>query len=77
MNWAQQRECVRRKDSLHTGQARAQSSSAARSGAGAAVLSVVDTIRLTTWTAEGLPTIGGRVRIPLRYVAAEPAAAAK
>ena len=36
VNWAQQRECVRRKDSLHTGQARAQSSSAARSGAGAA-----------------------------------------
>ena len=35
VNWAQ-RECVRRKDSLHTGQARAQSSSAARSGAGAA-----------------------------------------
>ena len=35
VNWAQQRECVRRKDSLHTGQARAQSSSAARSGAGA------------------------------------------
>ena len=36
VNWAQQRECVRRKDSLHTGQARAQSSSAARSEAGAA-----------------------------------------
>ena len=36
VNWAQQRECVRRKDSLHTGQARAQASSAARSGAGAA-----------------------------------------
>ncbi len=49
----------------------------AGSGAGAAVLSVVDAIRLTTWTAEGLPTIGGRVRIPLRYEPEAPVAPAK
>ena len=36
VHWAQQRAGVRRTDSLHTGQARARSSSAALPGAGAA-----------------------------------------
>lgn len=36
-------------------------------GVGAAALTLAPTFRLTTWTTEGLPTIGGRVRIPLRY----------
>lgn len=45
--------------------------------AGEAAMSLASAFRLTTWTAEGLPTIGGRVRIPLRYEAEAPVAAAK
>ena len=41
-------------------------------GVGAAALSLTPQFRLTTWTSEGLPTIGGEVAIPLRY---EPAKA--
>jgi TonB family protein len=36
-------------------------------GVGAAALSLAPTFRLTTWTVEGLPTIGGRVNVPIRY----------
>lgn len=36
-------------------------------GAGAAALSLATMFRLTTWTVDGLPTVGGTVRIPLRY----------
>jgi hypothetical protein len=42
-------------------------------GAGAAALSLAPSFRVTTWTDEGLPVVGGRVTIPLRY---EPEAAA-
>jgi hypothetical protein len=30
---------------------------------------------MTTWTIEGLPTIGGRIRIPIRYELTPPDAA--
>lgn len=42
-------------------------------GAGAAALSLAPTFRLTTWTTEGLPVIGGKVVIPLRYEPSAPA----
>lgn len=34
---------------------------------GQAALSLTPKFRMTTWTAEGLPTIGGNVQIPIRY----------
>jgi TonB family protein len=39
----------------------------AGSGVGAAALTLAPKFRLTTWTSEGLPAIGGDVRIPLRF----------
>lgn len=39
----------------------------AASGVGAAALALAPKFRLTTWTSEGLPTVGGTVRIPLRF----------
>ena len=36
-------------------------------GFGAAALSLAPHFRLSVWSDEGLPTIGGRVIIPLRY----------
>ena len=36
-------------------------------GVGQAALSLAPNFRLTTWTAEGLPTVGGIVRIPIRF----------
>ncbi|MDB5422618.1 MAG: putative TonB protein, partial [Phenylobacterium sp.] len=36
-------------------------------GVGQAALALATHFRLTTWTAEGLPTVGGTVKIPLRY----------
>lgn len=41
-------------------------------GVGAAALSLTPAFRMTTWTTEGLPTVGGRVRIPIRYEAGGP-----
>ncbi|MBU1378190.1 MAG: TonB family protein [Alphaproteobacteria bacterium] len=41
-------------------------------GVGAAALTLATTFRLSTWSSEGLPVVGGTVRIPLRY---EPAPA--
>jgi len=43
------------------------SESPAGAGVGAAALTLVPTFRLSTWTSEGLPVVGGAVRIPLRY----------
>jgi len=37
------------------------------SGAGQVALTLAPRFRLTTWTSEGLPTIGGVVVIPIRY----------
>jgi TonB family protein len=45
----------------------------ADAGLGRAAIALAPAFRLTTWTTEGLPVVGGRVRIPLRY---EPGAAA-
>jgi len=42
-------------------------------GVGAAALALAPTFRLTTWTIEGLPTVGGSVVIPLRYEPGPPA----
>jgi TonB family protein len=39
----------------------------AGAGVGEAALRLSAKFRLTTWTVDGLPTVGGRVRIPLRY----------
>lgn len=36
-------------------------------GMGEATLGLSKTFRLSLWTAEGLPTIGGEVKIPIRY----------
>lgn len=42
-------------------------------GLGAAALTLTPNFKLSTWTAEGLPIVGGSVRIPLRYEGATPA----
>lgn len=36
-------------------------------GVGAAALALTPAFRMTTWTAEGLPTVGGLINIPIRY----------
>jgi hypothetical protein len=36
-------------------------------GVGQAALALAPRFRLSTWTAEGLPTVGGTIHIPLRY----------
>ena len=49
-------------------------------GYGAAALAITKYFTLSNWTLEGLPTVGGRVRIPIRYElgsGAAPAPAAK
>jgi hypothetical protein len=38
-------------------------------GIGQAALALAPTFRLSTWTAEGLPVVGGAINIPLRYEA--------
>lgn len=43
-------------------------------GAGAAALS--GKFRVSVWTAEGLPTVGGRLKVPIRYDLPPPAALA-
>lgn len=39
----------------------------AGAGVGQAALSLAPHFKITTWTIEGLPTVGGTVNIPLRY----------
>lgn len=46
-------------------------------GAGAAALTLVPKFRMTTWSAEGLPIVGSKVRVPIRYEAPASPAAAK
>lgn len=36
-------------------------------GFGAAALALVKSFKVRPWTAEGLPTVGGTVRVPIRY----------
>lgn len=45
-------------------------------GLGQAALTLAPHFRLSTWTAEGLPVVGGTVNVPLRYEGGAPAAAA-
>lgn len=42
-------------------------------GFGAAALELAPYFRLSTWTQQGLPMIGGKVRFPIRFEAEEPA----
>ncbi|MEW5683577.1 MAG: energy transducer TonB [Pseudomonadota bacterium] len=46
-----------------------ESETPAGAGVGAAALGLAQAFRVTPWTAEGLPVIGGSIRIPLRYQA--------
>ncbi len=48
----------------------------AGAGMGPAALALTPTFRISTWSAEGLPVVGGQLRIPLRYEGAAPPAAA-
>jgi TonB family protein len=41
-------------------------------GVGAAALSLTPLFKVSTWTVEGLPTVGGAINIPLRYEGAPP-----
>jgi TonB family protein len=51
---------------------RVEQETPAGSGLGAAALTLAPHFRLTTWTVEGLPTVGGTIIIPLRYEAKDP-----
>jgi TonB family protein len=39
----------------------------ANSGLGAALLALTPKFRVTTWSAEGLPVVGARITVPMRY----------
>lgn len=45
----------------------AQSEEPAGYGFGAATMPLADNFRVNVWTEEGLPVIGGSIRVPLRY----------
>lgn len=51
---------------------RVASESPAGSGIGAAALKLSSAFRLSTWTASGLPVVGGSVSVPVRYDVPEP-----
>jgi hypothetical protein len=36
-------------------------------GFGAAALSLAPKFQVNPWSAEGLPVVGGRIRVPMRY----------
>jgi TonB family protein len=55
---------------------RVEDETPAGQGVGAAALSLSPRFKLTTWTSEGLPTVGGTINIPLRYEPEKPQAAA-
>lgn len=48
----------------------------AGAGVGAAALRLAPLFRVSTWTTEGLPVVGGTIRIPLRYEAGPASASA-
>jgi TonB family protein len=54
---------------------RVEQESPAGEGLGTAALSLAPHFKLTTWTVEGLPTVGGTINIPLRYELKDPAPA--
>jgi hypothetical protein len=62
----------------HVDDCKVESETPAGQGYGAAVMGISHYFTMSIWTEEGLPTVGGRVKIPLRYeiAAAEPAAPA-
>lgn len=45
-------------------------------GFGQAALALAAKVRISTWTNEGLPVVGGEVNIPIRFETGDPAAAA-
>ncbi len=45
-------------------------------GFGAAALALSTQFQVSVWTDEGLPTVGGRLNVPIRYEAAPAAATA-
>jgi hypothetical protein len=49
----------------------------AGSGLGQTALALKDEFRMSTWSEEGLPVIGERIRIPLRFEKTDEAAAAQ
>lgn len=49
-----------------------KSETPAGQGIGAAALALVAKVRLVTWTNEGLPVVGGRVNVPIRYESGAP-----
>lgn len=55
------------------GGCKVESETPAGSGAGAAGLTLAPRFKVSTWTTEGLPTIGGTIRVPLRYDGDPPA----
>ena len=52
-----------------------ESENPAGTGVGGEVLGIVGAARLAVWTEEGLPVVGGRVRVPFRFALKETAAA--
>jgi TonB family protein len=49
------------------GDCKVDNAPSADQGVAQAAMTLAPHFRLTTWTVEGLPTVGGSVRIPLRY----------
>jgi len=56
---------------------KAESEEPAGSGLGQTALALKDDFRMSTWSEEGLPIIGQRIRIPLRFEKIDEVAAAK
>jgi TonB family protein len=52
-----------------------ESEAPAGQGFGQAALALTPKFRVATWTIEGLPVVGGVIRVPLRYESGAPAAA--
>ena len=46
-------------------------------GFGTAAVNMSQYFQVTSWTADGLPTVGGRIRVPIRYEPPPPAVPTK
>ena len=53
------------------GDCKVESETPVGSGAGSVGLGMARLFRVSTWTTEGLPTVGGNIRVPLRYEAGQ------